>query len=127
MRERLIELLQEASTEAGNHIRETTKKVLAEKGRFNSRDDIDRRNIYEIEADYLLANGVIVPPCKVGDKTFLLLEKCIGGYDIVESECVRITDNGNCKYFSMAFDCVEIGNTLEFDIFDFGKTVLLTK
>ena len=67
MRERLIELLQEASAEAGKHIRETTKKVLAEKGSFNSREDIDRRNIYEVEADHLLANGVIVPPCKVGD------------------------------------------------------------
>ena len=67
MRDRLIELIQEASAEAGKHFRETTKKVLAEKGRFNSKEDIDRRNIYEIEADYLLANGVIVPPCKVGD------------------------------------------------------------
>ena len=67
-RERLVELLQGASAEAGKYFRETTKKVLAEKGRFNSATDIDRRNIYEIEADYLLANGVIVPPCKVGDK-----------------------------------------------------------
>ncbi len=62
MRKRLIELLKKASLEAGNHIRETTKKVLVEKGRFNSKEDIDRRNIYKIEADYLLANGVIVPP-----------------------------------------------------------------
>ena len=45
MRDRLIELLQEASEKAGNHIRETTKKVLAEKGHFNSKTDCDRRNI----------------------------------------------------------------------------------
>lgn len=78
-------------------------------------------------ADHLIANGVIVPPCKVGDKTFLVLQKTSGGYDIVESKCVRITDNGYGKYYSMAIDCPEIGNTLEFGIYDFGKFVFLTK
>lgn len=33
-KDRLVELLQEASTEAGKYFRETTKKLLAEKGRF---------------------------------------------------------------------------------------------
>ena len=69
-RERLVELLQEASTEAGKHFRETTKKVLAEKGRFNSAEDIDRKNIYEIEADYLLAKGVIVPILQTGQSVW---------------------------------------------------------
>ena len=72
MRDRLVELLEKASAEVGKHIRETTKKVLAEKGRFNSATDIGRRNIYEVEADYLLENGVIVPPCKVGDEVWYL-------------------------------------------------------
>ena len=31
----------------------------------------DRKWAYEI-ADYLIANGVIVPPCKVGDKVFVI-------------------------------------------------------
>lgn len=66
-------------------------------------------------------------PCKVEDKTFLLLEKTSGGYDIVESKCVRITDNGYGKHYSMYFDCAELGNTLEFDIYDFGKWVFLTR
>lgn len=80
-------------------------------------------------ADYLLANGVILPPCKVGDKTFLLLEKVCGGYDIVESYCARILDNGNGKIYSMFYDFgqIEMGNSLEFRICDFGKTVFLTK
>ena len=79
--------------------------------------------------DYLLANGVISLPCKVGDKTFLLLEKVCGGYDIVESYCARILDNGNGKIYSMFYDFgqIEIGNSLEFRICDFGKTVFLTK
>ena len=62
-------------------------------------------------ADNLLANGVIVPPCKVGDKTFLLLERVCGGYDIVDSECVYIAENKYTKIYSMAFDCPEIDNT----------------
>ena len=48
MKERLIELLQSAPTdEAGN------------------------RNVGAI-ADYLLANGVIAPPCRMGDQIFLV-------------------------------------------------------
>lgn len=78
-------------------------------------------------ADHLIKNGVIVPPCKVGDKTFFLLEKINGDYDIVESKCVRITDNGYGKYYSMFIDCKEIGNTLECGICDFGEWVFLTK
>lgn len=82
---------------------------------------------HDFFADYLIANGVVVMPCKVGDKTFLLLEKINGGYDVVESKCVRITDNGYGKYYSMSIDCKEIGNTLECGICDFGKWVFLTK
>jgi hypothetical protein len=78
-------------------------------------------------ADHLIEMGVVVPPCKVGDKTFLLLEKINGDYDVVESKCVRIVDNGYSKCYSMYFDCKEIGNTLEWDICDFGKWVFLTK
>lgn len=78
--------------------------------------------------DYLLKNGVAVPPCKVFDKTFLLLERVHGGeYEIYESKCVRITDNGYGVYYSMAFDCPEIGNTLEFGISDFGEAVFLIR
>ena len=78
-------------------------------------------------ADHLLANGVIVPLCKVGDKTFLLLEKLIGGWDVVESYCCKIVYRGRGIIYSMFFDCVDIGNTLEFYDDDFGKTVFLTK
>ena len=30
----------------------------------------------EVIADYLLANGIIVPPCKVGDTVYILKDKC---------------------------------------------------
>ena len=117
MRERLIKLIKEADDIC-------SKKKQCE-GCIGLGEGEECINF--LIADHLLANGVIVPPCKVGDKTFLLLEKIRGGYDIVESYCVKITDNGYGKYFSMAIDCVEIGNSLEFDLCDFGKTVFLTR
>ena len=100
MRERLIELLIEAKKQGSGSAE---------------------------QADYLLKNGVIVPPCKVGNETFLLLERTDGGWDIIESKCVRVVDNGCERVYSMAFDCPEIGNTLEFALRDFGKWVFLTR
>ena len=85
------------------------------------------RHWAEIIADYLLANDVILPPCKVGDKTYLLLEKISGGYDIVESKCVYIAENKYGRVYSMDIDCDEVGNTLEFRLDDFGRWVFLTK
>ena len=35
-------------------------------------------------ADYLIANGVIVPPCKVGDTVFILDDVSYGEYVITE-------------------------------------------
>lgn len=78
-------------------------------------------------ADFADRSEWVHLPCKVGDKTFLLLEKTSGGYNIIESKCVRITDIGYGKYYSMYFDCAALGNTLEFDIYDFGKWVFLTR
>ena len=94
--------------------------------------------LYDVEdaridtiADYLIRNGVIVPPCKAGDKTFLLLEKMKGGYDIVESYCVKILDlahpKGCSKIYSMYFECPEIDNSLEFRLDDFGRSVFTSR
>lgn len=52
MRERLIELIRGA--------RKTTKGANC---------DLEREGLF---ADYLLANGVIVPPCKVGDTVYAI-------------------------------------------------------
>lgn len=95
---------------------------------FREMDDPgDGRGYTEHFADFLLANGVIVPPCKVGDETYLLLEKVRGGYGILESKCVGISENKSGKRYSMYFDAVAIGNSLEYREEDFGKTVFLTE
>ena len=65
-------------------------------------------------ADYLLENGVIVPPCKVGDVIYDIRNgKVFGGKIIMTS------------YFGDSFTFVATGGYYIFT--DIGKTVFLTK
>ena len=65
------------------------------------------RNWAEVIAEYLLANGVIVPPCKVGDK--VAVRACC--------ECVStIPDNDECRYicpFEDDCECEDCDNANE--------------
>lgn len=82
----------------------------------------------EALTDYLLDNGVIVPPCKVGNKVWMTLELLKGGEEIIESRCVKITIISDRQIvYSMHINERAIGNTLEFYNDDFGKTVFLTQ
>jgi len=134
-RERLVELLEDASAEAGKHFRETTKKVLAEKGSFNSATDINRRNIYEIEADCLLANGVFVPPCKVG-QTMWGYKGCFHlpyteHEKIIPCEVIAIKETKKGKYILLKPLLIETYGMRKvnawFPFSAVGKTVFLTK
>lgn len=127
MRDRLIELLEQGARKAGEHLREVTKKVLAEKGNFNSKTDYDRRSIYEVEADFLLDNGVIVSPLKQGDKVWII-DWCneINEYEV-----------SNMRYFEkslssekLSYDAIMVGKNgadIGFYSTDIGKYVFLTK
>ena len=60
-------------------------------------------------ADYLLANGVIVPPCKVGDKIYIvaeitkkIIECTVIGAWICEGNCTIITDCGTI--YNLSFE-----------------------
>ena len=95
-------------------------------------------------ADYLLANGIIVPPCKVGDKLYAISES-----RIAECTCDEINIHNEvtiCAEFQCDYDCKgypfnawkqdfhtgeyscdgEYGSWF-FSLKDFGKTVFLTK
>lgn len=64
MRERLIELL--------NYIPCKAESCAAvDGGRCGDLDNLNRCQIEAI-AEYLLANGVILPPCKVGDAVYIV-------------------------------------------------------
>lgn len=68
-------------------------------------------------ADHLIANGVILPPCKVGD-TVYFIPKYITDWIHDDVEYIKITKDG--------FVIKTVADWY-FDEEDFGKTVFLTK
>ena len=85
-------------------------------------------------ADHLLANGVIVPPCKVGDTVYMPWE-WNGTKGVAILEVIRIVDdyfNKDSPYvitdlFSDDMDFLIAYNNGSFAFMDFGKIVFLTK
>ena len=75
------------------------------------------------EADYLLENGVIVPPVKIGDTFFRTLDwkNCI-------DKCIvsSLTQKSN-KTWKIRLTSGEFRSVFEITINDIGKTVFLTK
>ena len=69
-----------------------------------------------ILADYLIANGVIVPPCKVGDRVYRpskylgVVQFVITSFNMYQSEMFFTDDSDNIIYLP-----------------DIGKTVFLTR
>ena len=74
-------------------------------------------------ADDLLANGVIVPPCKVGDTVYMIFEN-----EIRELRVISLS-----YLFSSSFNHFNLhtensrGAVLSYEMKDIGKTVFLTK
>ena len=77
------------------------------------------RHWAEVIADYLLENGVVVPPCKVGDKVYHIKEKTIFVMPVKWFETNNYGWCACCVYPPMA--------TFTFKFEDFGKTVFLTR
>ena len=104
----------------------------AEKAFPNDKPVLD---IEEFVADYLLANGVIVPPCKVGDTVYEINKMCLG--------CIHFTDSGYSDWCECTLDDDKLMFECDFDkeciyeiipknfgyemIGNFGKTVFLTR
>ena len=90
--------------------------------------EAQERYIYaEDMAQYLMDNGVIVPPCKVGDTVYSVMK---GGLMKCCVTCVRIDDYSDER--RMEILCKEIRSRPSqhvkcFGAADFGKTVFLTR
>ena len=108
MRDRLIELIQEA--EDDYMIYEMGAQALAIEI-FKSRE--------EYIADHLIANGVIVPPCKVGDKVYF--DTYLHG-DSVGVQSHKVI---NVKYV-ITTEPSKGGIGAEIPDYAFGETVFLT-
>lgn len=86
---------------------------------------------FEKVADHLIANGVIVPSCKVGDKIYLPWEwKETSGVAVLTIERMSITESGQSvrtdfwsddEDYWLAYNC----GVFKFD--EIGKTVFLTR
>lgn len=70
-------------------------------------------------ADHLLANGVIVPPCKVGDTVYV----CFSRTRVIECKVARIIIE-HIEEIGMSFICY---GGMHFDMRHWGKTVFLTR
>lgn len=82
------------------------------------------RHWAEIIADNLLANGVICPPCKVGDKVFVLSRYYTGDWKIHDCTVNDITIYKNNTFIRMFENgkIVFVEETTQI-----GKTVFLTR
>lgn len=78
---------------------------------YKSMDDCDVSEA-EFIVDFLIANGVIVPPCKVGDKIYLIVEK----RRRITSKCFKFIKISKLTFYN-----------LEMVLKCFGKTIFLTK
>ena len=122
-REKLIELILQGENEAD-------KKGIANCQMYN----LEKAKIL---AEYLLANGVIVPPCKVGDTVYYINRSYhieLKKDTIYEAKVVRIvtTSLGTSLVIQIRgewgciqqsnIDCIETP-----DVKDFYRTVFLTK
>ncbi len=119
MRDRLIEL-----------VMNTPKLPITVGGRNNGKTYQTAGNI----ADHLLANGVIVPPCKVGQTVYSYLHRWKKEDGIAPYQITNITITQNKKgtwvkkYRAMqVVDGKTIDWQFNFDFDDIGKTVFLTK
>ena len=75
-------------------------------------------------ADHLIANGVIVPPCKVGDKAFFIVNGKIYRATVRYLRWEHHKSRG--VYTEMAADINPLSSVIaSFD--DIGKTVFLTR
>ena len=84
------------------------------------------RMIIERIADYLLANGVIVPLCKVGDKVYKITRNKVKECEVV---FIGISADEKCSYFNFVENYTDgtfyKSYSMVFDVI--GKTVFLTK
>ena len=84
------------------------------------------RMIIEKIADFLLANGVIVPPCKVGDMVYEIqpIREMVQAYEIT-----TIMYNGHYWWFTWILKDRKgiYGNVEGFSSHQTGKTIFLTK
>ena len=84
------------------------------------------RNWAEVIAKHLLANGVIVPPCNVGDKVYKITRNKVKECEVV---FIGISADEKCSYFNFVENYADgtfmKSYSMVFDVI--GKTIFLTR
>ena len=78
-------------------------------------------------ADYLLENGVIVPPCKVGDMVYVIIDIDNPARRMLECKVISISMEETGMHFQFQTVKKYLYRYGNFNIDDIGKTVFLTK
>lgn len=84
------------------------------------------RTLAGVIADYLLENGVIVPPCKVGDTVYEFFD-VPGFYSITELTVENITVGVNPKKCVLYTKSKKSNSRYRFFDDSFGKTLFFTR
>lgn len=113
MRDRLVELLSIIPCNA-----ESCSAVCD--GRCQEFDDLDRCQIGQL-ADHLIANGVIVPPCKA-EQTVWFIRKSGLSNELTETTVEKIISKKGGVFLKLACNSM-----YETSCNSIGKTVFLTK
>lgn len=121
MRDRLMKLLCSVECDGGETLGNCPQR---RDGQCGTVQKLEMCQIGAI-ADHLLANGVIVPPCKVGDNLYVISQmkdkRILPFSNTYKVTSVSIRKNGFVVYHEMD------GYIKIFKQSDFGKTVFLTK
>ena len=79
--------------------------------------------ILEEYADELIANGVIAPPCRVGDKVYMLVTRKTHSFEFDEGKRMLRVENQHTFIKQTYLTKLNFFKVID----DFGKTVFLTK
>ena len=136
MRDRLIELLKQRSC---YYVDCRGRSCVGCQNVFIQDKDI------ESIADHRLANGVIVPPCKVGDTVYVISEsrvkeaeideilrrrndaKIFVAFECGEDDCASCPFNAWQRSYCGEWDCDNAYGSAELAEEEFGKTVFLSR
>ena len=138
-RERLIELIEAGTRIAYDRSLEDVKRIVKENHHFNSATD-RTVSVSEMVADFLLENGVVVPPVKMGDIVYIDNAPHNVVHITIEEDGISYCAKYDCDEYECCKECpfakeISFGEVImcegneyhEFTASDIGKTVFLTR